>query len=253
MVALELEKITFAVRKNLSKHRNSMKEFKERVNKLNELHQDPAWKELCEEADEILKPTLQLAAQIANAYAEIRQQGTNLSVMSDIRADRLTGVANRRGLNEILDSQFALYIRYHTPFCIGVFDIDHFTRVNDEQGRLVGDRLLKDFAKLLDESVRETDCLARYGSDKFAVIMPHTDSIGAGVVCERIRVKAEEQLEITISGGIASCESDDTQESLLSRGDKALAHAKTAGRNRIIFCNGNLMEPVEPEPDFETV
>jgi diguanylate cyclase (GGDEF)-like protein len=253
MVAMELEKITLTVRKNLSRHRTSVIEFKDRVNRLSELHNDPAWKELCLEADEVLKPTLQLASQIADAYVEIRQQSSNLTGVAEGRADRLTGVANRRGLDDILIAQFALLTRYDTPFTLAIFDIDHFKRVNDEQGHLIGDRILQELAKLLDESVRETDILARYGNDKFALIMPQTDATGAGILCDRLRGKIERQLEVTVSGGVTACTFDDTQETLLARADSALAQAKVAGRNRIYLQNGNLSEAVEQEPLVEVM
>ena len=156
-VAAELEKIAWTVRKSLAKHHASVSRFKERVSRLSDQQQDAAWKDLCREAEDILKPTLQLATQIANAYDEIRQQSTNLMTFTEVRTDPLTGVNNRRGLDNALDAQFALMTRYDTMFSLVMFDIDHFKQVNDQQGHLHGDRILQELARLLDESIRETD------------------------------------------------------------------------------------------------
>jgi hypothetical protein len=126
MVATELEKITLTVRKSLSQHNSSVLKFKERVNRMGKLHQETAWKELCREADEILKPTLQLASQIANAYDEIRQQSAKLMSFTEVRTDPLTGIKNRRGMDDAFAAQFALFTRYDTPFSVAIFDIDNF-------------------------------------------------------------------------------------------------------------------------------
>ena len=107
-VALELEKIAWTVRQSLAKHHASVSRFKERVSRLSDQQQDAAWKDLCREAEEILRPTLQLATQIANAYDEIRQQSANLMTFTEVRTDPLTGVNNRRGLDDALNTQVRL-------------------------------------------------------------------------------------------------------------------------------------------------
>ena len=127
-VAAELEKIAWTVRQNLAKHHASVLRFKERVNQLSNQEQDAAWRDLCREAEEILKPTLQLASQIANAYDEIRQQSANLMTFTEVRTDPLTGVNNRRGLDDALSTQLALTGRYNSVFSLVMFDIDHFKR-----------------------------------------------------------------------------------------------------------------------------
>ena len=249
-VATELEKIAWTVRQSLAKHHDSVSRFKERVSRLSDQQQEAAWKELCREAEDILKPTLQLASQIANAYDEIRQQSANLMTFTEVRTDPLTGVNNRRGLDDALSAQFALKTRYDAMFAVVIFDIDHFKQVNDQQGHLHGDRVLQELARLFDESIRETDMVARYGGEEFVVVMPHTDLAGACVFAERLRAKVESRLPITVSGGVAAAQDGDVQEGLIARADTALYSAKTAGRNRV-FCYANDgMEPVlvEGEP-----
>jgi GGDEF domain-containing protein len=100
--------------------------FKDRVGRLSEHQDEAAWKELCREAEDMLKPTLKLATQIANAYDEIRNQSVNLMTFTEVRTDPLTGVKNRRAMGDCIQAQFALLERYETPFSLAVFDLDRF-------------------------------------------------------------------------------------------------------------------------------
>jgi len=243
-VAAALEKIAWRVRKNLAKHRASIDRFKERVARLNPDRQEAIWKELRREAEEMLKPTSQLASQMAVAYDEIRQQTANLMTFMEVRTDPLTGVHNRRGLDETLSAQFAMMTRYESTFAIAFFDIDHFKQVNDQQGHLHGDRILQDLAKLLDDSVRETDVVARYGGEEFVVVMPQTDLEGAVTFAERLRSMVEQEMLVTVSGGVTVALDGDTHESLFDRADGALYHAKASGRNRVFCHTGEQVQPV---------
>jgi diguanylate cyclase len=245
-VAQELENITWSVRQGLSKHHNSVTRFRDRVSRLNDQHEENTWKELCREAEDILKPTLQLATQIATAYDEIRRQSANLMAFTEVRTDPLTGVNNRRGLDDALKSQLALMGRYQSCFSIVMYDIDHFKQVNDQEGHLSGDRVLQELARLLDEGIRETDIVARFGGEEFVIVMPHTDLMGACVFAERLRMDVAERMTITISGGVALAQEGDSTETLIARADTALYGAKTAGRNRVFFHTNDDVEPVAP-------
>ncbi len=246
-VAKELETIADAVRKNLATHSASISHFKDRVCELGTQQKEAAWQELCQEAEEMLKPTLRLAAQIAHAYDEIRQQSNHLMSFTEVRTDPLTRVSNRRALDETLDTMFSLLNRYDQRFSIAILDIDHFKRLNDEHGHLYGDTALQSVAKVIDSNVRDTDVVARYGGEEFVIVMPHTAVDGACIFADRLRVKIESGLCITVSGGVASALDGDTPQSLLSRADAALYSAKAAGRNRVYRHAGNEIEPVEPE------
>ncbi len=233
LVAGELEKIVCTVQKKLGKHHASISRFKERVEQLGTERQETAWEDLEREVEVILKPTLQLANQIAGAHDEIRRQSANLMAFTEVRTDPLTGVNNRRVLNDTLDAQFALTTRYGTRFSLAMFDIDHFKKINDKEGHVFGDRMLQDLAKLFDECVRETDVVVRYGGEEFVVVMPQTDLQGAGIFAERLRAEVERRMALTVSGGVAESLDGDTKDSLIARADNALYDAKAAGRNRI--------------------
>lgn len=248
VVARELEQIAEGIRKHLATHHLSVAKFKDRVSKLSGDEQQAAWQELCSEAEQILKPTLRLAEQIALAYDEIRQQTSQLMTFSEVRTDPLTRVSNRRCLDESLDSMFAMMERYNEPFSLAIFDIDHFKQVNDKKGHLQGDRTLQAVARLLDETVRDTDIVARYGGEEFVVVMPHTALENACHFAERVRRLVESSLGLTISGGVAMALDGDNAQSLLSRADAALYSGKAAGRNRIFRHTGVDIEPIVVDP-----
>ena len=238
LVARELEKIAETVRRDLATHRTSVAKFKDRVTRLSGCQTEASWRELCQEAEEMLKPTLKLAMQISLAYDEIRQQTNQLMSFTEVRTDPLTGVSNRRALDETLETMMALLNRYDTPFSVAIFDIDYFKQINDDQGHLHGDRVLQNFAHLLDDSVRETDVVARYGGEEFVVVMPQTALSGAVIFAERLREMVADKLPLTISGGLAEAADGDTSQTLLSRADSALYSAKAGGRNRVYLHDG---------------
>ena len=247
LVAAELEKIAWDLRKALVRHHASVSKFRERVGKLDDRQQDTAWKDLCRDAEEILRPTLRLAAQISNAHDEIRQQSLNLMTFTEIRTDPLTGVNNRRGMDDTLGTQIALMNRYGMRFSVVMFDIDHFKQVNDVQGHLYGDQMLSQLARMIDESVRETDVVARFGGEEFLVIMPETDLVGAARFADRLRERIAREMPLTVSGGVAEALDGDSPESLLVRADAALYGAKSAGRNCIFRHTGDTAEIVDAE------
>jgi len=237
-IARELEEIAGSIRRDLSAHRSSVSRFKDRVRELSGNQDTASWRELCQEAEHMLTPTLKLASQISHAYDQIRQQSNQLMTFTETRTDPLTGVCNRRALEESLDQMFALNRRYDYEFSVAIFDIDYFKNINDREGHLCGDRALQDLAGLLDDSVRETDIVARFGGEEFVIVMPHTDLEGAVTFGERVRARIARELSLTVSGGAASVRDGDTPQYLLARADAALYGAKAAGRNRFFYHDG---------------
>jgi len=250
-VARELERIAWVIRRNLARHHSSLERFKQRVAQLSAQGQETPWKELCAEAEAILVPTLRLATQLASAYDQVRQQANHLTTFAEVRTDPLTGLANRRGMDESLSAQFALKSRYETGFSLAIFDVDHFKQINDEQGHPYGDQVLQRLGRLLDDAARETDVAARYGGEEFLVVMPQTDLEGARLFADRIRRKVQQELRITVSGGVAAALDGDTPGSLMARADTALYAAKEAGRNLIVCHDGEQVLP--PEEDHHAL
>ena len=158
--------------------------------------------------------------------------------------DGLTGVFNRRYLDERLESEVAFARRHSAPLSIIMFDIDHFKAINDEHGHPAGDAVLQHIASLIGRAVRSEDVLARYGGEEFAVICRDTDEAQAAVLAERMRHRLREQpchshdrrLAVTISLGVAELLAGDfaNGQSLIGGADQALYRAKADGRDRSV-------------------
>jgi diguanylate cyclase (GGDEF)-like protein len=148
----------------------------------------------------------------------------------------LTGVSNRRALDEALAQLFITLHRYGHTFSVTIYDIDHFKQLNDLHGHLYGDDVLRQVAKVIDDAARDTDVVARYGGEEFVVIMPNTNLLGASIFSERIRQQVERSLPLTVSAGVAEAIDADTPQEVLSRADAAMYAAKKDGRNRV-YCH----------------
>jgi two-component system cell cycle response regulator len=175
---------------------------------------------------------------------QIFEEYKRLSELSLI--DPLTGAYNRRALDTFLKSRLSESSRHGIPVSCVMFDIDHFKDVNDSHGHHVGDVVLKDISDLVRGVCRQEDALIRYGGEEYLVILFHTPRDGAEIFGERVRERVAEhefkagdvEIEITMSGGIASQPEDDVSsgdhEAMIKLADKRLYAAKRAGRNQII-------------------
>lgn len=159
-------------------------------------------------------------------------------------SDFLTGLFNRRHLNDALPAMLALAQRDRQPLAVAIIDLDHFKAVNDEHGHAVGDRLLAAFGKLLAGHSRKSDVACRYGGEEFCLLMPRTDAAAA---CRKInallklwRGKSFAVDGVTLSGlsfSAGVCDSRHAPASvaaLLKVADDALLAAKQRGRNRVL-------------------
>jgi diguanylate cyclase (GGDEF)-like protein len=172
---------------------------------------------------------------------------SNLQLLQTMREqaniDPLTGLYNRRFCKDYARKLMAMARRKDTPLGFLILDLDHFKNINDIYGHEVGDRVLKQFAKTITQSMRETNLTARLGGEEFVVILPDTDAKACQVVAERIRnavahmnmpqVKEKPLPNITVSLGIAVYpEHGGTLDEMLQASDRALYESKRAGRNR---------------------
>lgn len=152
--------------------------------------------------------------------------------------DRLTGVYNRGKLYELIEAAEVARQRYDTPFSVLMFDIDHFKRINDSHGHQIGDRVLVELSRRVDDLCRLTDQFGRWGGEEFLVIATHTTLEGAMQLAERIRAAVADMPfpgigTITVSVGVAQMRDGLTTKELEGLADAALYAAKDAGRNRV--------------------
>jgi diguanylate cyclase (GGDEF)-like protein len=158
--------------------------------------------------------------------------------------DALTGVANRRTLDQTLRHEWFRAQRSAKPLSVMMIDADHFKAFNDRHGHQGGDDALRAVAKVICANVRRpSDLVARYGGEEFSVILPETDTAGARQIAEKIRTAVEQmplvagdETPITVSIGISTwtTEKEISLEQLLFVADKALYQAKEGGRNRVV-------------------
>ncbi len=173
--------------------------------------------------------------------------GTGLVIERSTRIatqDPLTGLYNRRYLLDSLLEHIEMTNRYSEPFCLIMFDLDSFKKVNDQYGHLVGDKTLKAVAKVLMKECRTMDISARYGGEEFMIICPHTDQNMGYQLAERMRkIIAEIPSNAlgypgpqTISVGIVAVQQDQnlSVDELIRLVDEALYKAKKQGKNQVI-------------------
>jgi diguanylate cyclase (GGDEF)-like protein len=177
----------------------------------------------------------------AESYITVKRreaEGRAREMAKRADTDALTGVLNRMGFNDAISRELSRARRYQQTLSVAIADIDHFKKVNDEFGHPVGDQVLVRTARLLSSCVRESDTVARWGGEEFAVIAPMTTEEGAASLAEKLRtIMAATHLgpkeAVTASFGVAELRPDDTVETLLQRADAALYRAKQSGRNQV--------------------
>jgi diguanylate cyclase len=194
-----------------------------------------------------LKEATEALEELKKDFEQVRTEAT---------LDPLTGLANRKLLNETLATLTEEAAKEKTTLSLLLTDIDHFKRFNDEHGHLIGDEVLKFVAKKIKDLVKGGDLVARFGGEEFAVILPGTSLENARIVAENIRgFFAKTSLKtkttsmtlgnITVSIGISALRTGESLEALIQRADQALYQAKNAGRNRIVDELGE-ETPIDP-------
>ncbi len=165
------------------------------------------------------------------------------SLQQQAHKDALTGLANRRVVDEALPRLLAAGPTGECPpLCVVMLDVDHFKHVNDRFGHAVGDQVLQRLAEVLKACTRDVDVAARWGGEEFMLLSANTPANAIAPMCERLRAMVQDQnwdsirpgLAITISVGYGMAATAEDPTSLISRVDEALYSAKTAGRNRVV-------------------
>ncbi len=202
-------------------------------------------KKILKEVDNILnnkngvpfecKKLLPLLRELWSICKQLEKQAT---------VDFLTGLYNRRFFKHQLELAIERAKRYKIPFSLIILDIDHFKRINDQFGHLVGDQVLKEVAKLIKQNIRKVDIPARYGGEEFVVIIPGTGIEGAISAAKRLRKSieshrfgtSEQPIRITVSMGVSTYSpfSPLSAEEFLAKVDQLLYAAKEKGRNCIV-------------------
>ena len=192
-------------------------------------------------ADTVIKAAV---AAVRRARIIETTQADNARLEAMATTDPLTHLSNRRALLDRLAIELDRARRYGTVVSLLMLDVDHFKRINDTHGHLVGDDVLREMGGVLQHAVRAVDVVARFGGEEFVVVLPETGPEGAVAFAERLREKIESHVfrhgesvtpRLTASIGVASYPGlrVETTDDLIARADEALYRAKTDGRNRV--------------------
>ncbi|PKH75318.1 GGDEF domain-containing protein [Stenotrophomonas sp. Betaine-02u-21] len=180
--------------------------------------------------------------EVEVAEQRIAQLEQDLREVTDlVRTDPLTGALNRRGLDELLQSELARSGRAGTALAVAVIDLDEFSQTNSQFGHAGGDAVLKHFVSVCQLLLRASDNVARLGGDEFVLVMPDTPGADSMSTLQRLQRSfaqrvlnvQDQRVPVHFSAGLAQWSAGDTAESLLRRADEALYAAKRLGRNRV--------------------
>ncbi len=204
---------------------------------------------LQQEREEMANRERHLLTHLSNMEAKLRlmkdetaEYKKRLSIQKHkLFLDSLTQVHNRAALDERLELEYKRWLRYGTPLCLAIIDIDHFKHINDNYGHMAGDKALKVVAKALQNALRDTDFIARFGGEEFVVLLPNINPDKYQKPLENLRqtIKSipfrfrDARVEITISIGATLFRTGDHTTDAFERADKALYSSKHSGRDQV--------------------
>lgn len=201
--------------------------------------------------DSLAETKTMLAAnqQLTQQLRQTQQELDNLRLQLEqtrpaASNDALTGLANRTAFDLALPEAIATAQAEQQPLALILADIDHFKHFNERHGHLMGDKLLRFIASILKDAVKGQDCVARFGGEEFAILLPNTPLRGGLAVAESLRAQVQHQRlkrtdtqqsmgGVTLSLGVACLHPQDNSDALIARAEAAMSHAKRLGRNRV--------------------
>lgn len=180
------------------------------------------------------------ASLVAHAVVALENARLHGMVERQALVDGLTGLANRRAASDALHAEAVRAQRLESPLSVVLADLDGFKEVNDEHGHAVGDGVLRAFAEVLRDTLRESDLAGRWGGEEFLLLLPGADEEGAAQLAERVRIgfaarriPSVPELRVTASFGVAEYAGETNTEELLAAADDALYRAKRGGKDRV--------------------
>lgn len=198
--------------------------------------------QLLKEIDRVISSNATLKQELAQSQAILASQREQIeSLKTAVRIDGLTQLANRAYFDEKIAEMIALRQRYNDPFSLLMIDVDNFKEINDTHGHQGGDRILKGISFKIKSTIRESDFVARFGGDEFAVILIKAGAKSAADIAWKLCTNVRESrflldganVSTTLSIGVAEVFANESAEALLKRADQALYRVKEEGRNGV--------------------
>lgn len=181
--------------------------------------------------------------EVSDAEQKIESLKHELALIRElVHTDQMTGLFNRRGLDEHFIRETARADRSKNPLCVILIDLDNFKEINETYGYPFGDNVLISLARMMMNALRPTDVVARYGGEEFVILLPDTEIDEAVRVIQRLQrtlanrpiLNADNQpVSISFSGGVALRQADEHQHAVIKRADEALSRAKNIGSSQI--------------------
>lgn len=247
LIAKRLQTLADEMSLSVGEHRNKLDQASQLLTSGNE-HGDESLTELVVDViGDIVRANQGLQTKLNTAENRLQEQAVEIEAhISRSLTDPLTGLPNRREFNERLEERMGAWNRRRDVFSLLLLDVDHFKKLNDRHGHLAGDQVLAAIGKALRGAIRREDAVARFGGEEFAILLPSTPLEQAVLVAQKVREavsrivvkRGDQQLAVTVSGGLATIESNERVEMLIQRADSALYAAKAAGRNCAFVHNG---------------
>ena len=255
MAAQQLRDLAKKVATDVGEHTTLVSDISEQLVSAEEEGLDPGIAVL-EAMSQIQAANGKLTERLADAEQKIQIQAEEiLTQQSEARTDALTKLANRRAFDDAVEMNLAEFAKKPRPFCLLLFDVDHFKQFNDTHGHLAGDEVLRRVGKTLKQVVKHSDLPCRYGGEEFALIMPSTRIKQGRIAAERVRNAIEamivefegKRLQVTASIGLTEIRADDDATQLIRRADDAVYKGKKSGRNCGHWNDGQECLPMDVE------
>lgn len=232
-------------------YQNKLEQYSEKISNTDDIKElNQLLVLIMDETSQMQKSTLNYRNDFLAARAEvnlaqnkINQLETELFEMGEkVHEDHLTGILNRRGLDNAFERETSRSMRHQVPLCYALLDIDNFKLLNDTHGHKVGDDALVYLVESVKDTTRPEDIVSRYGGEEFVILLPNTNLEEAVQILSRIRrnltkkffLHENKRLLVTFSAGVAQLEPGESQESIFKRADEALYRAKKGGKNQIL-------------------
>lgn len=246
----ELHGLTHAVAMNVDEHQNQVVSINEQIRLAQ--NGDPA--AITALVAQLMDANERVQDELQSAETQLQEQAVQLEEHAvAARTDVLTGLLNRRGLDDLLIHQSDEFQTAGTPVSVMLTDLDHFKNFNDTYGHQAGDEVLRRVGRLLRECCGDRDIPARYGGEEFAVVFPGTSYRDAAVRANQVRDSIQDsifehdgtELRVTCSVGLSQIKPGEDIESLVKRSDDALYASKEAGRNCGHWHDGKVIHPFD--------
>ena len=236
---------------NTSIYHGKLSDYAQKISKAGDLKElDSLLNDVMSETQEMQKSTQTMRAELICAQERAKLAQARISELEKhleetsalITHDTLTGVLNRRGLDDVMLQEIARAQRAQQKMCVALLDLDNFKKLNDRFGHDAGDAALKHLVALCKNFLRPQDSVARYGGEEFVIVLPCADAQEGQKILQRLQraltkeifMHNNEKLLITFSAGVAELTAADTTEEIIKRADTAMYAAKKSGKNRVL-------------------